>query len=235
MIFDPPLEKATLIKRYKRFLADVHHPELGEITLHCPNTGSMKNCWQRDWTVWIQKSDNPKRKYPYTWILAQNDQEEMLCINTHLANAVVASAIEENKIPEIGSNLILKKEIKYGQEKSRIDILTTDAKGEKNFIEVKSVTLKEADGFGYFPDAETVRGQKHIRELIQSVSQGHRATLFFMVMHAGIKQLKIARHIDPAYADLIQKAVSSGVEVLAYKAMITSEDIVLDHKIEILL
>ncbi len=235
MNFDPALEKAILIKRYKRFLADVLHPQLGEITVHCPNTGSMKNCWQKGWPVWLQKSDNPKRKYPYTWVLTQDEHKDRLCINTHLANDLVATAVEANKVREIGVDLSLKKEVKYGQENSRIDLLTTDSQGQKNYIEVKSVTLKESDGLGYFPDAQTLRGQKHIRELIQCIEKGHRATLFFMVMHTGINQLKIAQHIDPAYADLIQQAVLKGVELLAYKASISLKDIALDHRIEILL
>ncbi|MDQ7050982.1 MAG: DNA/RNA nuclease SfsA [Enterobacterales bacterium] len=235
MNFDPPLVEAKLIKRYKRFLADVIHPQLGEITVHCPNTGSMKNCWQKGWPVWLQKSDNPKRKYPYTWVLTQDDQGDRLCINTHLANPLVATAVETNKIAEIGVGLTLNREVKYGQENSRIDLLTTDNQGKKNFIEVKSVTLKESDGLGYFPDAQTLRGQKHIRELIQCKADGHDATLFFMVMHTGINQLKMAQHIDPVYADLIQQAVLNGVKILAYKASINSDNIALDHRIEILL
>lgn len=235
MIYKPALEHATLIKRYKRFLADVHHPELGEITAHCPNTGSMKNCWQPGWDVWLQKSDNPKRKYPYTWVLAKNDQDEFIGINTHIANQLVYQALSDNIIAEIENISEIKKEVKYGEENSRIDLLLEHQDKVKNYVEVKSVTLKEQDGFGYFPDAVTTRGQKHIRELITCVKAGHRATLFFAVQHTGINQMKIAAHIDPEYAILIKQAITAGVQVIAYGAKITSNEICLDHKVELIL
>jgi len=235
MIFDPPLEKARLIKRYKRFLADVVHSQLGEITVHCPNTGSMKHCWQPDWTVWLQKSDNRKRKYPFTWNLVEDQNQDLLCINTHIANGLVEEAIKMNRVSEIGCDVELKREVKYGKENSRIDLLAVDQTAQKNYIEVKSVTLKELDGCGYFPDSPTVRGQKHLRELMQCVSEGHRATLFFMVMHSGINEMKIAKHIDPHYAALVAQAEQRGVEILAYKASIDSKNIVLDHRINCIL
>ena len=234
MIYKPALEHATLIKRYKRFLADVHHPELGEITVHCPNTGSMKNCWQPGWDVWLQKSDNPKRKYPYTWVLAKNEQDEFIGINTHIANQLVYQALRDNIIGEIGDIVEIKKEVKYGEENSRIDLLVEHQDGVKNYVEVKSVTLKEDDGFGYFPDAVTTRGQKHIRELITCVKNGHRATLFYAVQHTGILQMKIAAHIDPEYAKLIKMAVEADVQVIAYAAKITETEIILDHKVKVI-
>jgi len=234
MIYKPPLEHATLVKRYKRFLADVHHPEFGEITVHCPNTGSMKNCWQPGWDVWLQKSDNPKRKYPYTWVLTKNEQDEFIGINTQIANQLVYQALCDNVISEIGDIVEIKKEVKYGEENSRIDLLLEHQDGSQNYIEVKSVTLKEQDGFGYFPDAVTTRGQKHIRELIACVKAGHRATLFFAVQHSGITQMKIAEHIDAEYASLITQAIAAGVLVVAYAANISQTEIVLDHKVELI-
>lgn len=235
MIYKPALEHAILIKRYKRFLADVHHPELGEITVHCPNTGSMKNCWLPGWDVWLQQSDNPKRKYPYTWVLAKNEEDEFIGINTQIANQLVYQALRNNVISEIDDIVEIKREVKYGEENSRIDLLLEHQDGSKNYIEVKSVTLKEQDGFGYFPDAVTTRGQKHIRELIACVKTGHRATLFFAVQHTGITQMKIAAHIDAEYASLIKQAIAAGVLVIAYAAKITQADIVLDHKVELIL
>ncbi len=234
MIYVPPLEHAILIKRYKRFLADVHHPTLGEITVHCPNTGSMKNCWQPGWDVWLQKSDNPKRKYPYTWVLAKNELGEFIGINTQIANQLVYQALSDNIISEIDDIVEIKKEVKYGEENSRIDLLLEHQDGVKNYIEVKSVTLKEDDGFGYFPDAVTTRGQKHIRELIACVRAGHRATLFFAIQHTEISQMKIAAHIDPEYASLIEQAISAGVLLVAYAAKITNTEIVLDRKVNVI-
>ncbi len=235
MLFEPKLETAIVEKRYKRFLADVIHPTLGSITVHCPNTGSMTNCWQANWTVWLQRSNNLKRKYPFTWVLAQNEQQEFICINTQVANQVVYEALKNNKIAEFPEINKIRTEVKYGKENSRIDFILERKNKKDLYLEVKSVTLKEKDGKGYFPDAVTVRGQKHIRELIDCVNDGFCATLFFMVQHTGIKQLNIAKHIDPDYEALITKAVNVGVKVIAYGSRINQNEIVLDQKIEVLI
>ena len=232
MKFEPALVQAILHKRYKRFLADVTIPPNKEITVHCPNTGSMRNCWAKGWKVWLQKSDNPKRKYAYTWTLAQNDRRELIGINTHLANPLVVEGIENNKIKQIAAVKTIKREVKYGEENSKIDILVTHQDSSLSYIEVKSVTLKEADGKGYFPDAVTARGQKHLRELMACVDQGHRAVLLFMVQHTGINEMSIAAQIDPKYAMLIEKAIEHGVEILAYKARISESEIYLDKELE---
>jgi sugar fermentation stimulation protein A len=246
MIFDPPLEKATLVKRYKRFLADVEHPSKGSFTAHCPNTGSMKNCWQPGWNVWLQDSQNLKRKYRYTWVLAENPAGEFIGINSQGANRLVFDAISEGKITELSDVEAVETEVKYGEENSRIDILVTDSKQSKTYIEVKSVTLKgipdenghlnevkdnEGRAKGCFPDAVTTRGQKHIRELMHCASQGHRAILFFLVQHTGIETVEIAQSIDPDYAQLIKEALSNGVEVIAYCTEITPTSIKVSHSI----
>jgi len=235
MKYPLPLEKTLLVKRYKRFLTDVIHPEKGEITVHCPNTGSMKNCWQEGWTAWILDSQNPKRKYLYTWVLAENEQGEFIGINTHYANDIVYEGIVNGRVKELSSFNQIKKEVKYGEENSRIDILLTDEDDKKTYIEVKSVTLLEGEkGEGSFPDAVTTRGQKHIRELISCVEQGHRAVLFFMVQHTGIHSVSVARHIDPDYADLLDLAIKCGVEVLVYNATISPQDIRINKRLEFL-
>ncbi len=231
MIFDPPLENSTLIKRYKRFLADVIHPQLGELTVHCPNTGSMKNCWEPNWNVWLQKSNNLKRKYPYTWVIAQNNEQEFIGINTQIANQLADDGLVDHKIKEINQIKTIEREVKYGSENSRIDLLVTHNDGSKTYIEVKSVTLKVENGKGFFPDAVTTRGQKHIRELMECVEQGDKAVLFFMVQHTGINSVEIAKEIDPKYYELLKLAVKQGVQVLAYKAIINPEEIVLDQAI----
>ena len=244
MLFKPTLEPARLIKRYKRFLADVVHPELGEMTVHCPNTGSMKNCWQPEWQVWLQKSQNPKRKYPYTWILAENDQQELIGVNTHFANQIVFEAVVENKVAQLKGIKRVEKEVKYGEENSRIDLLVHHSDDSKTYVEVKSVTLKDPtcpidhtnrNEIGCFPDSVTKRGQKHIRELIHCVEKGDRAMLFFMVQHTGIKVVSVARHIDSEYAELLQLAIEKGVEVVAYGAKMSPAEIVLDHQLEFIL
>lgn len=231
MKFPQELESSTLIKRYKRFLADVVHPELGEMTVHCPNTGSMKNCWQEGWKAWLLDSKNPKRKYQYTWCVVENEQGEKIGINTHFANEIVYEAINEGKIKEISDIADIKKEVKYGLENSRIDILVTEFSGRKVYVEVKSVTLLEQDGRGYFPDAVSTRGQKHIRELIQVVESGDRAVLLFLVQHTGIKSVSPAKHIDGKYAELIDEALKKGVEIIAYSTKLSSEEIRLNKAI----
>ena len=231
MNFDPPLEQAILQKRYKRFLADVTLPNGEQRTVHCPNTGSMKNCWEEGWKAWLQVSDNPKRKYPYTWVLSENECAELIGINTHLANRLVVEGLEQNKISQIDSIKRIQREVKYGEENSKIDILITHQDNSLTYIEVKSVTLKETDGLGYFPDAVTTRGQKHLRELMACVDQGHRAVLLFMVQHTGINEMTIAAQIDAKYAELIKKAILHGVEVLAYKADISETEICMNKEI----
>jgi sugar fermentation stimulation protein A len=248
MQFPHKLEKTTLIKRYKRFLADVIHPIHGEMTVHCPNTGSMKNCWGEDWNAWILDSQNDKRKYRYTWVLSENQQGDLIGINTNFANQVVYEAILDKKIESLAGFETISKEVKYGEENSRIDIFLKNSQQQEVYVEVKSVTLlddianseKKLDnrrdikkGQGYFPDAVTTRGQKHLRELIHCVEQGHRAVLFFLVQHTGIKIVSAASHIDPDYADLFQKALDSGVEVLAYACDISDTEIRLTHQLPV--
>lgn len=237
MKFPVKLEKTQLIKRYKRFLTDVIHPTHGEMTVHCPNTGSMKNCWEAGWNAWILDSQNEQRKYRYTWVLSENQQGDLIGINTNFANKIVYEAIRDKKIDSLVDFETIKTEVKYGEENSRIDILLKDSQKKETYIEVKSVTLMEAssqvenEGQGYFPDAITIRGQKHLRELIYCVEQGHRAVLFFLVQHTGIKSVSVASHIDPDYAELFKQAIDCGVEVLAYACEISDTDIVLTHQL----
>jgi sugar fermentation stimulation protein A len=231
MQFTPPLTPARLIKRYKRFLADVTLDDGTELTVHCPNTGSMKACWEPGWQVYLQDSNNPKRKYPHTWVIVENTDGERIGINTHLANQLVEDAIRQGVIKELADFESLRREVKYGDENSRIDFLleTSDL---PVYIEVKSVTLKEEDGLGYFPDAQTTRGQKHLRELMAlAQSQQARAVLLFCVQHTGITSVAAARHIDPAYAELLDDAIKAGVEVLAYGTDITPQEIRLTQKL----
>jgi len=234
--FNKTLEKTLLVKRYKRFLTDIIHPEKGEMTVHCQNTGSMKNCWQEGWTAWILDSENPKRKYLYTWVLAENNVGEFIGINTHYANDIAYEGIISGKVKELAGFLEIKKEVKYGEENSRIDIQLINENRKKTYVEVKSVTLLDEDlegyekesGKGCFPDAVTTRGQKHLRELIICVEQGHRAVLMFLVQHSGIRSVSAAKHIDPAYARLLSQAIESGVEVLVYGCKLSPSEIVVE-------
>ncbi|MDO6640989.1 MULTISPECIES: DNA/RNA nuclease SfsA [unclassified Shewanella] len=221
MDFSPPLQQGTLLRRYKRFLADVQLDDGSEITIHCPNTGSMKNCLFPGETVWFSSSDNPKRKYPNTWELSATPDNHLIGINTGRANALAEEAISNGVITELSGYASLKREVKYGDENSRIDILLSDETKPLCYVEIKSCTLLE-QAVGYFPDSVTTRGQKHLRELMHMASLGHRAVLLFVVQHSGINLVQAAAHIDPQYAQLLKQAVNSGVEVLAYQTELSA-------------
>ncbi|MDN3378440.1 MULTISPECIES: DNA/RNA nuclease SfsA [unclassified Pseudoalteromonas] len=235
MKFAKPLQQAILIKRYKRFLADLRLVDGTEFTAHCANTGKMTGCAEPQFNAFYSTSDNTKRKYPHSLELTQNQFQHLICVNTAMANKVVEEAIQTNIISELSGYQQLQSEVKYGQENSRIDFLLSDTSCPNCYVEVKSVTLLSQDspttGQGYFPDAQTLRGQKHIRELIEMVEQGHRAVLLFAVLHEGITQVSAAKHIDEKYAQLLTEAIAKGVEVLAYKAKISAKEITLDEKV----
>ena len=165
MKFLPPLESATLLKRYKRFLADIQFDDGSERTIHCANTGAMTGCATPGDKVWFSTSDNPKRKYPNSWELSQTAAGHRICINTARANQLAVEGIQQGVITELLDYEQLQTEVKYGQENSRIDILLSDPQKATCYIEVKSVTLlaEESQGQGFFPDAVTTRGQKHLR------------------------------------------------------------------------
>lgn len=185
MQFSPELRSATFLRRYKRFLVDVRLDNGEEITVHCPNTGRMTNCLVEGSPCWLSDSQNPKRKYRYSleWVTTQAGY--WAGVNTHRANTLVVEAIQNDKISELGIYDALDTEIPYGEEKSRIDILLSYGT-ERCYVEVKSVTLEGDAGVGYFPDAVSTRGQKHLRELIAVKERGHRAVLFFCVQHTEI-------------------------------------------------
>jgi len=241
--FSSVLKKSTLIKRYKRFLADVTLEDVtlkddtikdGATTIHVSNTGSMKGCGSPGDTVWYSTSDNPKRKYPYSWELTETKQGHLICVNTIAANKLVEEAINNHVITEVNGYKTLKREVKYGTENSKVDFMLTDPDRVDCYLEVKSCTFLENEQ-GYFPDAITVRGQKHIRELIEMVAQGKRAVLLFTVLHSGINSVSPAKHIDPKYTELLLEASKAGVEIIAYKAQLSVAEMTLSSKIPIIL
>ncbi|MGC1509987.1 DNA/RNA nuclease SfsA [Ketobacter sp.] len=228
MKFEPPFQQGTLIKRYKRFLADITLDDGSELTLHCPNTGSMKNCATPGSAVWFSDSGNPKRKYRHTWELVDVGGGAVAGINTGRANHLVREAIEGGVIESLQGFDTVRSEVKYGKEKSRIDFLLTFGE-QQCFVEVKSVTLGEAVSgedatIGFFPDAVTTRGQKHLRELISMVEEGHRAVLFFCVQHTGVSRVRPADHIDPEYGAILRQAAEAGVEVMAWQCKLNAKE-----------
>ncbi|MCL4117668.1 UNVERIFIED_CONTAM: hypothetical protein GTU68_046011 [Idotea baltica] len=232
MHFNPPLEPATLIKRYKRFLADITLPDDSERTIHCANTGAMTGCATPGNTVWYSTSDNAKRKYPNSWEISETDKGHRICVNTARANQLAVEAIENKTIVELLGYDALRTEVKYGSENSRIDILLEDSEKPPCYIEVKSVTLLDEQRQGFFPDAVTTRGQKHLRELTEMAESGNRAVLLFTVLHSGIEKVSAAHHIDAKYSLLLKQAQDAGVEVLCYKAELSSTQIQLKQAVE---
>ncbi|MBW7472349.1 DNA/RNA nuclease SfsA [Marinobacter sp. M216] len=223
MKFPEPLVEGRLIRRYKRFLADVRLADGSEVTAHCPNTGSMLGCQPDDARVWLSRSDNPKRKLQFTWELVETAPGALACINTVRPNAQARSAVESGRVAELTGYESCRTEVKYGSEKSRIDLLLSGHGSEPDaWVEVKNVTLAE-NGQGFFPDAVTTRGQKHLRELMAQVTAGDRAVLFFVVNHTGIETVRPADHIDPTYGQLLREACDAGVEVIAYRADLMGE------------
>ncbi|MFK0569509.1 DNA/RNA nuclease SfsA [Endozoicomonas sp.] len=242
MKYDSRLSEARFLRRYKRFMADVELADGSQITLHCPNTGSMKNCLYPGYRVWYSDSGNPKRKYPCTWEQAEipvvfNGEERITRagLNTGRANALVEELLMSGKVPELSGYQNIRREVRYGEENSRIDLLLQQEGLSDCYVEVKSVTLAMGDGLGLFPDAVTSRGTKHLRELAQMVAGGSRAVLFFCVQHTGIDQVSVAKEIDPVYAEELQKALEAGVEVMAWGAEMSPETIKLVKPLPVIL
>lgn len=230
MQFNKPLKRGVLDKRYKRFLADIDFGESQFTTVHCPNTGAMTGCAEPGFGVYCSESDNLKRKYRYTWELSVDSQQQWIVVNTQRANQVAGEALKAGIIAELANLRDWQAEQKYGEQNSRIDWLGKAPDGQLCYVEVKSVTLN-AQGTGYFPDAVSTRGQKHLLELIHMREAGHRAVMLFMVMHSGINEVRPAQHIDPKYAQLCNQAAERGVEFYALKTHISDTKIEPDRVI----
>lgn len=229
--FSSALTQAVLIKRYKRFLADVVLPN-GEITtVHCPNTGAMTGCDTPNSIIYLSSSNNPKRKYKYTWEYASDDAGNKICVNTTNANRVVKSALQKQQITELAHYNSILPEQTFNH--SRIDFLLQQDTFPDCFLEVKSVTLAQGE-LGMFPDTVTKRGQKHCYELAQISQQGLEATLMFCVMRENITKFKIAEDIDPDYAKALEHAVASGVKILCYTCTLNDTNIDLSYQIPII-
>jgi len=184
----------------------------------------MLGCQPDDARVWLSRSDNPKRKLQYTWELVETSPGQLACVNTARPNAQARAAIETGGVPELAGYDKCRGEVRYGEEKSRIDLLLSGHDGQPDaWVEVKNVTLAEG-GQGFFPDAVTLRGQKHLRELMAQVANGDRGVLFFVVNHTGIEEVRPADHIDARYGQLLREACEAGVEILAYRAALMADD-----------
>ncbi|MDX2351754.1 DNA/RNA nuclease SfsA [Stutzerimonas xanthomarina] len=235
MQFSTPLEQGRLVRRYKRFLADVVTDAGDELCIHCPNTGSMLNCMGEGARVWFQRNSDPKRKLPGTWELVETPQGRLACVNTARANRLVEEALLAGVIGELNGFTALKREVAYGLENSRVDFRLDYPTGPA-FVEVKSVTLGFADtAVAAFPDAVTDRGARHLRELAVLARQGLRAVQLYCVNLTGIEAVRPAGEIDPRYAAALRDAVEAGVEVLAYGVELSPEEIRLVRPLPVIL
>lgn len=217
------MQSGLLIARYKRFLTDVQLADGETITIHCANTGAMTGCANAGTRVWYSTSNNPKRKLAHSWEIAQSPAGHFICVNTARANQIARELIEQGALAPLAGYAKLRTEVKYGEENSRIDLLLEDDHRPSCYIEVKSVTLldeREQAGMGYFPDAVTARGAKHLRELMAMKAAGHRAVLLFMVLHSGIARMRPAAHINPHYSQLVEQAMAAGLKFYAIAPML---------------
>lgn len=232
MLIVPPLFAATLLKRYKRFLADVRLDDGTELTVHTPNTGSMLGCAEPGMRVWLRDTRNPKRKYRYSWEMSETATGVKIGVNTMLSNQLVTEAIEFGVIAELQGYEQILSEVPYGHEKSRIDLLLKN-ESRQCYVEIKNVTAADTRGLAIFPDAVTQRGTKHLRELRAMVEAGHRAVIFFSVQRGDIDGFRPATEIDPVYAQTLREVLTAGVEALAYQAEVSPGDIFLKNRLKI--
>lgn len=234
MQFTEPLIAATLLRRYKRFLADVKL-ETGEIiTVHTANTGSMLGCAEPGSRVWLSRSAGTTRKYPYSWEITETAAGVLVGINTALPNTLVGDAIRDGVMEELQGYAVLRTEVPYGVERSRVDILLEREGAPACYVEVKNVTAA-VDGVAIFPDAVSTRGAKHLRELAVMVGQGQRAVLCFCVQRNDVSAVRPADEIDPVYGSTLREAAGRGVELIAYQADVTPCAIALRRALPVML
>jgi len=228
MEFENKLIAGQFVKRYKRFFVDI---KVGSkiVTAHCPNTGSMLGLLKKGNKVWLNKSNNQKRKLKYTLQIIE-DEKSKVGVNTHLTNKIVLHALENNLIKEFDKNIIIKPETKFGLN-TRFDFLITN-KNFKAFVEVKNVTLSRKKGTAEFPDAITSRGLKHINELIKASSKGYKIFMLYLIQREDCNSFKIAKDIDLEYSDSLIKAMKKKLNILCYDCKFSSKGIKLSKKIK---
>ena len=227
MKFPSPLQRGTLLKRYKRFLADVTLESGETITASCPNTGSMMGLSSPGLGVWVSHNDSPTRKYRHTLELVEVGsglKPTLVGINTGLPNKIVAEAIAAGAIAPLVGYANMKGEVKYGAN-SRIDILLDDPAKGLCYVEIKNVHLLRSKGLAEFPDSVTVRGAKHLDEMASMVANGHRAVMVYLIQRGDVQRLAIAADIDPDYATAFGRARAAGVEAIACRCSVSPKSV----------
>lgn len=236
MRFAAPLIPATLIHRYKRFLADVVMPDGSEITVHVANPGAMLGLNAPGARVWLSKSGNPKRKLGHSWELVETDfgnGPELVGVNTGYPNGLVAEALQAKRIPQFIGYDRIRREVRYGTN-SRVDFLLEAEGCPPCYLEVKNVHMMRSPGRAEFPDAVTARGARHLRELALETKKGSRAVMLFLVQIGSAQSVSLARDIDPAYKAAFDDALGEGVEALALVCRISLEGIEIGRAVPVL-
>jgi sugar fermentation stimulation protein A len=231
LLYSRKLVEGRLIRRYKRFLADIQLPE-GVITAACPNTGSLMGCCEAGSRVWLSESDSATRKYRHTWEIVEVGKV-MVGINTGLPNALVSEAISNGTIGELSGYASIRREVAFGEERSRVDLLLEGAGREDCYVEVKNVTAAASKGVALFPDCVSERGAKHLRELMRLKAKGLRPVQIYCVQRGDVKEVRPADGIDHEYGRTLREAIAAGVEVLAYRAKVNTSEIRLADRIPV--
>jgi sugar fermentation stimulation protein A len=232
MKFAQALIEGRLIRRYKRFLADIQLPA-EVITASCPNTGALLGCCAPGSRVWLSEHDSATRKYRHTWQIVEAD-EVMVGINTGLPNALVEEAIVGGAIPELAGYAQLRREVAYGEEASRVDFVLEGGRRRACYVEVKNVTAAVKNGVALFPDCVSERGSRHLRELMRMKAGGLRPVQLYCVQRGDVNEVRPADAIDAEYGRTLREAIDAGVEVLAYRARVTPAEIRLETRIPVI-
>lgn len=232
MEFASPLIPATLIRRYKRFLADVRLDDGTEMTVHCANPGAMLGLKDEGARIWLEDSGNPRRKLRHSWKLVELPEAHMAGIDTAVPNRVVGEALREGRVAELARYDTVRPEVKYG-ENSRVDFLLSGDGLPDAYVEVKNCHLRRSGDWAEFPDSVTARGAKHLEELSRMVVAGHRAVMLYLVQRTDCARFRLAGDIDPAYARAFDTARAAGVEMLAYGTRIDRNGITLTSAIAV--
>ena len=232
MNFAPPLQCGTLLRRYKRFLADIADESGEPLTIHCANPGAMSGCSDPGSRVWYSRSANPNRKYTHTLEIVQSSTGALVGVNPGRANAIVGEALSEGRI-SVASGAQVHREVQIPGERGRFDFRLDRADGSSIFVEVKSVTWMRKRDVGEFPDARSDRALRHVIALRRLRMTGHRSLMLFCVQHSSAMRVSIADDVDPMYGVAVRAAYRDGVEILAYRTLITPERLVLGEEIPV--
>ncbi|MCB9759882.1 MAG: DNA/RNA nuclease SfsA [Alphaproteobacteria bacterium] len=233
----PPLHGGVLLRRYKRFLADVRLDDGQEVTAHCANPGAMTGCATPGWRAALTHHPDPKRKLKWSLqlVFGGDDGDVPILVNTALPNAIAAEGVAAGVVPGLAGYPQQRAEVRYGDERSRIDLLLSAEGRPDCYVEVKNVTLRVGPGEGAFPDAVSKRATKHLRELVRVVEAGDRAALLFLVSRGDVARVRPAEEIDPAYAAALREAAAAGVEVFAHRVDIAPPELTLGDAVPVLM